>query len=200
MTYPTPLNGGLVFFVLAAAILIAAVYADSFCTQTDPGARIRQDRRTGANRNTLQSQGDLMSNDTERIDAILTAAGPRKPWWALHETVRDLDVPSEDCAAWVRWSSEPMAEHEDIEVCLERTVALDEDLVVCDVEDRVRVECDDSTMFLPVGLADDAIELIRAASSIYSASLRPLSEPGWVGPDGVEYPDKAAYYEAAQRG
>jgi hypothetical protein len=202
MTYPTITNGGLIFVALAAVVLIAAVYADSYCTN-NPGAIIRQDLRTGAiNNNHLQSQGAVMSDSTERVDAVLSAAGPRKPWWACHETVRDLDVPSEDCAAWVRWTSEPMAEHEDIEVCLERMVTLDEDLVVCDVEDRIRVECDDSTVFLPVGLADDAVALIRAASSIYGANLKPFTEPleadGWVGPDGVTYPTKDDYYRAQE--
>ncbi len=200
---PTATNGGLVFFVLAAVVLIAAVYADSFCTQTNPGAHLRQDIRTGAITTTSNKKEVAMSNDTERLDAILSA-GPRKPWWACHETVRDMDVPSEDCAAWVSWTSEPMAEHEDIEVCLERMVTLDEDLVVCDVEDRIRVECDDSTVFLPVGLADDAVSLIRAASSIYSANLKPFTEPleadGWVDETGKTWPSKAAFYAAAQRG
>lgn len=203
-TYPTLTNGGLIFVALAAAILIAAVYADNFCTQNNPGAIIRQDLRTGAINNNLQTQGAVMSDSTERLAAISTAAGPRKPWWACHQTVRDLDVPSEDCAAWVRWTSEPMAEAEDIEVCLERMVTLDEDLVVCDVEDCIRVECDDSTVFLPVGLADDMVELIRAASSIYGASLAPFSGPleadGWVDETGKTWPSKAAFYAAAQRG
>lgn len=210
MTYPTITNGGLIVFVLAAAILIAAVYADNFCTQNNPGAIIRQDLRTGAiNNNHLQSQGAVMSDSTEALAAILTAAAPRKPWWACHETVRDMDVPSEDCAAWVSWTSEPMAEHDDVEVCLVRTVTLAEELVVgdeeatvelsiVDVEDRIRVECDDDAVYLPVGLADDAISLIRAAVSIHGANLRPLSEPGWMGPDGVTYPTKDAYYRAQE--
>lgn len=203
---PTVTNGGLVFFVLAATILIAAVYADSFCTQNNPGnvSILAESDVTGAITTTSNKKEVAMSNDTERIDAILTAAGPRKPWWACHETVRDMDVPSEDCAAWVSWTSEPMAEHVAIEVCLERMVTLDEDLVVCDVEDRIRVECDDSTVFLPVGLADDAVALIRAASSIYGASLKPLSGPleadGWVDETGKTWPSKAAFYAAAQRG
>lgn len=212
--YPTLLNGGLIFVVLAAVVLIAAVYADSFCTQNNPGAPIRQDRRTGAITTTSNKKEVAMSNDTERLDAILSAASPRKPWWACHETVRDMAVPSEDCAAWVRWSSEPMAEHEDIEVCLERTVSLAEELVVGDeeatvelsivgVEDRIRVECDDDAVYLPVGLADDAVELIRAAVSIHGANLKPFSQPlegdGWVDETGKTWPSKAAFYAAAQR-
>lgn len=202
-TYPTLTNGGLIFVALAAVVLITAIYADSYCTN-NPGAIIRQDLRTGAINNNLQSQGAVMSDSTERVDAVLTAASPRKPWWASHQSVRILPTPSEDCASWVRWRSEPMAEHEDIEVALDRVVSLDEDRVIVDVEDRIRVECDDDAVYLPVGLADDMVELIRAASSIYDASLKPFSQPlegdGWVDETGKTWPSKAAYYAAAERG
>lgn len=203
MTYPTITNGGMLLYLAAALVLVflAATYRPR--TQNNPGAIIRQDLRTGAITTTTNKKEVVMSDSTEALDAVLSAAGPRKPWWATRETVRDMDVPSEDCAAWARWTSASMAEHEDIEVCLERMVTLDEDLVVCDVEDRIRVECDDSTVFLPVGLADDAVALIRAATSIYGASLKPLSGPlegdGWVDETGKTWPSKAAYYAAAQR-
>lgn len=203
-TYPTITNGGMLLYLAAALVLVflAATYRPR--TQNNPGAHLRQDIRTGAITTTSNKKEVAMSDSTDRNAEILTAASPRKPWWACHETVRDLDVPSEDCAAWVSWTSEPMAEHEYIEVCLERMVTLDEDLVVCDVEDRIRVECDDSTVFLPVGLADDAVQLIRAATSIYSANLKPFTEPleadGWVDETGKTWPSKAAFYAATQRG
>lgn len=206
-TYPTPLNGGLIFFVLAAAILIAAVYADSYCTN-NPGAIIRQDIRTGAITTTSSKKEVAMSDSTEAIDAVLSAVSDLRPWWVcptssepyrgFAEKVRDFTphLPGEP-ARWVTWQSAPLGDGT-LDCWLRRMVDLDDELHVMEVRDDILLDCDDTRTEIPVGLADDAVSLIRAAADIHAAQLKPFEDPGWMGPDGVTYPTKDAYYRAQE--
>ena len=207
-TYPTLTNGGLIFVALAAAILIAAVYADNFCTQNNPGAIIRQDLRTGAINNNLQTQGAVMSDSTERLDAVLSAVSDLRPWWVcptssepyrgFSEKVRDFTphLPGEP-ARWVTWQSAPLGDGT-LDCWLRRMVDLDDELHVMEVRDDILLDCDDTRTEIPVGLADDAVSLIRAVVDIHAAQLKPFEEPGWIGPDGVTYPSKDAFYRAQE--
>lgn len=207
-TYPTITNGGLIVFVLAAAILTAAVYADNFCTQNNPGAIIRQDIRTGAITTTSTTKEVVMSDSTEALAAILSAVSDLRPWWVcptssepyrgFAEKVRDFTphLPGEP-ARWVTWQSAPLGDGT-LDCWLRRMVDLDEELHVMEVRDDILLDCDDTRTEIPVGLADDAVSLIRAVVDIHAAQLKPFEDPGWMGPDGVTYPSKDDYYRAQE--
>lgn len=184
---PTIANGGVLAYMAVALLLVwlAAVSRPSPRVVAVDGTRkfnpgnvsiLAESDVTGADENTLQSQGAVMTDSTVNpisTDRLLEAAADLRPWWAsggehvLNNSDRPTDGDPE--AGWVRWLSAPMCDDPHFDAWLERTVSLDDDLKVLAVTDEVAANIEDREVAFPVARASDVIALIRAAVSVWAS-------------------------------
>lgn len=89
MNYPAPLNGGLIFYVLAWIVLLAAIAADNYRGpvlfdlahhKNNPDASIRQDRRAGAANPTPNKEQDMNNHTTPNRLYYLDVTYPEGAW------------------------------------------------------------------------------------------------------------------------
>lgn len=206
-TIPTIANGGVLAYLAVALLLVwlAAVSRPSPRVVAVDGTRkfnpgnvsiLAESDVTGADENTLQSQGAVMTDSTVNpisTDRLLEAAADLRPWWAAKgPRVMHYGADAElDDIGWIRWYSTLIGD-EDYGIRLQRTITIDDQGSPLGSTDEIALAIEDQQLAFPLDRADDVIALIRSAVAITGTP----DDDGWVGPDGHTWPSKSAYYES----